>query len=255
MAEPFGVQGRGSFYEEVGAIRDVIQNHLLQVVAFLAMEPPLSTQPDPIRDEVAKLLRAIRPLSPGDLVRGQFAGYRNEPGVAPNSTVETYAAVRLFIDSWRWEGVPFYIRAGKCLPVLATEALVTLRRPPLRRLEPRQLNYVRFRLGPSMTIGIGARLKKPGENFVSEQTQLKIVNQPEGDGMLPYERLLGDAMAGDPALFSREDAVEAAWTIVDPVVTGQVRAETPQPYQPGTWGPEGAGRMAADVGGWHPLPP
>jgi glucose-6-phosphate 1-dehydrogenase len=218
MAESFGVQGRGRFYEEAGAIRDVIQNHLLQVVGFLAMEPPIGTYAESIRDEQVKVFRAIRPLSPEDLVRGQFIGYRDEEGVAEDSTVETYAAVRLHVDSWRWDGVPFFIRAGKNLPISTTEVLVSLKRPPLRRVGPEETNHLRFRLSPDVIIALGARIKKSGEHMVSEPTELKVVHQEDGDEMDPYERLLGDAMEGDATLFSRQDGVEAAWAIVDPIL-------------------------------------
>jgi glucose-6-phosphate 1-dehydrogenase len=248
MAESFGVQGRGRFYEEAGAIRDVIQNHLLQVVGFLAMEPPLGTYAESIRDEQVKVFRAIRPLSPEDLVRGQFAGYRDEAGVASDSTVETYAAVRLHVDSWRWDGVPFFIRAGKCMPVSTTEVLVTLKRPPLRRVGPEETNHLRFRLSPEVIIALGARIKKAGEQMVSEPTELKVMHQTDAEEMDAYERLLGDAMAGDATLFSRQDGVEAAWAIVDPILGG---ATPVHQYQPGTWGPPDAARLTADVGGWH----
>jgi glucose-6-phosphate 1-dehydrogenase len=246
MAESFGVQGRGSFYEEAGAIRDVVQNHMLQVVGFLAMEPPVTTYHESIRDEQAKVFRSIRPLHPEDLVRGQFKGYRKEAGVAPNSTVETYAAVRLHIDSWRWEDVPFFIRAGKCLPVTTTEVLVTLKRPPLRKVG--DTNYFRFRLSPEVIIAVGSQIKRPGEQFVSESTELKVVHNAEGDEMDAYERLLSDAMAGDGMLFAREDAVEAAWAVVEPIL-GDV---TPiQEYEPGTWGPTQADALTEEIGGWH----
>jgi glucose-6-phosphate 1-dehydrogenase len=248
MAESFGVQGRGHFYEEAGAIRDVIQNHLLQVVGFLAMEPPLGTYAESIRDEQVKVFRAIRPLSREDLVRGQFVGYRDEAGVAPDSTVETYAAVRLHVDSWRWDGVPFFIRAGKRMPVSTTEVLVTLKRPPLRRVGPEETNHLRFRLSPEVIIALGARIKKPGEQMVSEPTELKVMHQTGADEMDAYERLLGDAMAGDATLFSRQDGVEAAWAIVDPILGG---ATPVHQYEPGTWGPPDAARLTADVGGWH----
>ena len=248
MAESFGVQGRGKFYEEAGAIRDVIQNHLLQVISFLAMEPPIGTYAESIRDEQVKVFRAIRPLSPHDMVRGQFRGYRNEEGVSSDSTVETYAAVRLHVDSWRWDGVPFFIRAGKCMPMSTTEVMVTLKRPPLRRLGPEETNHLRFRLSPEVLIALGARIKKSGEHMVSEPTELKMVHQEDGDEMDPYERLLGDAMAGDATLFSRQDGVEAAWAIVDPIL----KTGTPvHEYEPGTWGPPDAARLTADVGGWH----
>ena len=251
MAESFGVEGRGHFYEETGAIRDVVQNHMLQIVAFLAMEPPLTTYHESIQDEKVKVFRSISPLDPDDLVRGQFIGYRKEPGVAPNSTVETFAAVRLHIDSWRWEGVPFFIRAGKCLPVTATEVLVTLKRPPLRKVSPRDANYYRFRLSPDVIIAVGAQVKRPGEMMVTDPTELKVVQRPEGEEMDAYERLLGDAMAGDHLLFTRQDAVEAQWAIVQPIL-GDV---TPiHEYQPGTWGPAEANQLTAEVGGWHSPP-
>ena len=249
MAESFGVQGRGRFYEEVGAIRDVIQNHLLQVVGFLTMEAPLGTYHDAVRDEQAKIFRAIRPLSPDDLVRGQFIGYRDEEGVAPDSTVETFAAVRLHIDSWRWDGVPVFIRAGKRLPTSTTEVLVTLKRAPLRRGGPEEGNHLRFRLSPDVTIALGARVKKAGEHMVTEPTELKVVHQPDGDEMDAYERLLGDAMTGDATLFAREDGVEAAWAIVEPILGGVTPVHQ---YQPGTWGPPDAARLTAEIGGWHP---
>jgi glucose-6-phosphate 1-dehydrogenase len=249
MAEDFGVQGRGRFYEEAGAIRDVIQNHLLQVVGFLAMEPPIGTYEEAIRDEQAKVFRAIRPLSPENLVRGQFRGYRKEVGVSPDSTVETFAAVRLHVDSWRWDGVPFFIRAGKCLPMSTTEVLVTLKRAPLRRVGPEETNYFRFRLSPDVTIAVGARVKKSGDNMVTEPTELKVVHQPDGDELDAYERLLGDAMEGDGTLFARQDGVEAAWAIVQPILGGVTPLHE---YEPGTWGPPDAARLASDVGGWHP---
>jgi glucose-6-phosphate 1-dehydrogenase len=248
MAERFGVEGRGRFYEEAGAIRDVIQNHMLQVVGFLAMEPPATTYPEAIRDERAKVFRMIRPLSPDDLVRGQFRGYRREQGVAPDSTVETFAAVRLHIDSWRWDGVPFFIRAGKCLAATTTEVLVTLQRPPLSKLCPDETNYVRFRLSPEVTIAIGARIKSPGDGVTTEPIELRLLDRSEGDEMDAYERLLGDAMQGDATLFARQDAVEAAWAVVQPILG----AVTPLlEYDPGSWGPPEAGRLTKDIGGWH----
>lgn len=248
MAESFGVQGRGRFYEETGAIRDVIQSHMLQVVALLAMEPPAAMAADAIRDEKVKVFRTIRPLSPEDLVRGQFRGYRVEDGVAPDSRIETFAAVRLWIDSWRWEGVPFFIRAGKCLATTATEVLVKLRRPPIGKLSPAETNYVRFRLNPDVAIAIGARVKQPGEQMSSTGTELKVVDRPADDEMTAYERLLGDAMAGDAALFARQDGVEAAWAIVQPILG----TSTPlHAYEPTTWGPPEAAELAAGAGGWH----
>jgi glucose-6-phosphate 1-dehydrogenase len=248
MAEQFGVEGRGSFYDEVGAIRDVMQNHLLEVVGFLAMEPPDFGYEESIRDEQVKVFRKIRPLTPDCLVRGQFRGYRNEAGVAPDSTVETFAAVRLHIDSWRWEGVPFLIRAGKSLAVTATEVVVTLKRPPLMTLAPGETNYVRFRLGPDMTIAVGARVKRPGEEFVSDPTELRVAHRPSADEMTPYERLLGDAMDGDTMLFAREDGVEAAWMVVQGIL-GNV--EPALEYDAGSWGPGEATTLAADIGGWR----
>ena len=248
MAEAFGVQGRGSFYDETGAIRDVIENHMLQVVGFLAMEPPTSTYHESIRDEQVKVFRMVRPLDPAHLVRGQFTGYLAEPGVKPGSTVETFGAVQLHVDSWRWEGVPFLIRAGKCLPVTTTEVIVTLKRPPLSHLAPGAGNHVRFRLSPEVVIALGARIKRDGGSFETEAAELRLVHQPTGDDMDAYERLLGDAMDGDAMLFSREDAVEAAWRVVQPIL------DTPTPVHPyaqGTWGPAEAEALAADIGGWH----
>ena len=247
MAEAFGVQGRGSFYEEAGAIRDVVQNHLMQVVGFLAMEPPATTYRESIRDELVKVFRQVNPLDPEKLVRGQFLGYRGEPGVAADSDVETFAAMRLDMNSWRWEGVPFFIRAGKGLPVTATEVLVKLKRPPLTQLALGAGNYLRLRLNPEFTIALGARVKKPGEAMVGEPTELSLIHRPEGDEMSAYDRLLGDAIVGDATLFARQDAVEAAWAIVDPVL-GQ--AMPAHPYPQGTWGPAEALALTAEVGGW-----
>jgi glucose-6-phosphate 1-dehydrogenase len=248
MAESFGVQGRGKFYDEAGAIRDVVQNHLLQVVSLLAMEPPLTTYHESIRDEQVKVFRSMRPLDRKDLVRGQFAGYRREPGVAPDSNVETFAAVRLHVDSWRWDGVPFFIRAGKCLPVTATEVTVTLKGPPLRHAPADERNTVSFRLSPDVFISIGARAKRSGEQMASEAVELKVVHHPTADDLDAYERLLVDAMAGDAMLFAREDGVEAAWRVVQPIL------DDPTPvrgYAPGTWGPAEADALTTEVGGWH----
>lgn len=248
MAESFGVQGRGGFYEEAGAIRDVVQNHMLQVLSFLAMEPPAQTHGEALRDEQVKVLRMIRPLSSDALVRGQFRGYRKEENVAPDSRIETFAAVRLAIDSWRWEGVPFFIRAGKQLATTSTEVLVRLRRPPLSKLSPEDLNYLRFRLSPEVIIAIGARVKQAGDQMLSEATEIKVVNHPDGDEMGAYERLLGDAMEGDATFFARQDAVEAAWAIVQPILG----TKTPlHEYDPGTWGPPEAEQLAEESGGWH----
>ena len=248
MAENFGVQGRGRFYEEAGAIRDVVQNHMLQVVAFLAMEPPATTYAESIRDEQVKVFRVIRPVTPQDLVRGQFRGYRSEEGVAADSAVETFAAVRLRIDSWRWDGVPFLVRAGKCLAATTTEVLVTLRPPPLSKLCPNETNYFRFRLSPDVTIGVGARVKRAGDSMDTEPAELDFVDRPDPEELDAYERLLGDAMDGDPTLFARQDAVEAAWEVVQPILgTGTPVHE----YEPGTWGPAAADALAAEIGGWH----
>jgi glucose-6-phosphate 1-dehydrogenase len=248
MAENFGVAGRGKLYEETGAIRDVIQNHLLQVVGFLAMEPPATTYSDSIRDEQVKIFRMIRPLNGDNLIRGQFKGYRKEKDVHPNSQVETFAAVRLCIDSWRWEGVPFFIRAGKCMPTTVTEVLVELKRPPIAKFFPNHGNYIRFRLSPQVSIGIGARIKHPGEAWTGETTELTAIHQRESDEMDPYERLLGDAMEGEGILFTRGDAVEAAWQIVQPIL-GNV---TPVfEYDQGSWGPREADLLVSEYGGWH----
>lgn len=247
MAETFGVQGRGAFYEEAGALRDVVQNHLMQVVGFLAMEAPATNYDESIRDELVKVFRQVKPLRPDEIVRGQFEGYRKEPGVAQESRVETFAAVRLEIDSWRWDGVPFFIRAGKCLPVTATEVIVELKRPPMTNLAAGKGNYLRLRLTPELRIALGANVKKPGEAMVGEPTELSLLHRPTGEEMSAYERLLRDAMGGDPTLFARQDAVEAAWAVVDPVL-GDV---TPlHSYEPGTWGPSQADRLTVDVGGW-----
>jgi glucose-6-phosphate 1-dehydrogenase len=221
---------------------------MLQVVGFLAMEPPATTYPESIRDEQVKVFRTIRPLSPDDLVRGQYRGYRDEKGVAPDSTIETYAAVRLHIDAWRWEGVPFFIRAGKKLTASTTEVLVTLRRPPLSKLASHEANYFRFRLSPDVTIAIGARVKRPGEEMVSDPTELSVVHKSDGEEMDAYERLLGDAMEGDATLFAREDNVEAAWAVVEPILGGSTPIHI---YEPGSWGPEAATGLTAQVGGWH----
>jgi len=251
MAETFGVAGRGKFYEEVGVIRDVVQNHLLQVVGFLAMEPPSNAYAEAIRDEQGKILRSIAPLDPADLVAGQFEGYRAEPGVAPDSRVPTYAALRLRVDSWRWEGVPFFIRAGKGLAATATEVIVELRHPPqvvFRNMPPAMGNYVRFRLGPDVIIALGANAKRPGEEMHGQRTELSVVRQTAADEMGAYERLLGDAMEGDATLFARQDAVEAAWAIVDPLLK---LGTDPILYPVGSWGPPEAEHLTHAVGGWH----
>ncbi len=248
MAEKFGVEGRGKFYEEAGAIRDVVQNHLLQVVAFLAMEPPTRIYVDSVRDEQVKIFRTIPPLSPINIVRGQFRGYREEPGVSPNSDVETFAAVRLEIDSWRWAGVPFLIRAGKRMPTTATEVFVKLRKPPLAKMGADGRNYFRFRLGPDIELSLGGRVKRPGPLMVPMPVELSAVKYNSSDEMEAYERLLTDAMKGDQLLFVRQDAVEAAWAIVEPILGDCCPTEV---YEPGTWGPPDARELAADIGGWH----
>ena len=250
MAERFGVEGRGEFYESVGAIRDVVQNHLLQVAAILAMEPPNDLNGDTQRDEKVKLLRAIRPLGETDLVRGQYRGYRSEPGVAADSQVETFAALRLGVDSWRWAGVPFFIRAGKRLPATATEVVVELRRPPRALFdEPaaRHANYVRFQLGPDrVAIALGVRTKMPGTTMTGRDVELYCCNE-RGEGMDAYERLIGDALRGDGMLFAREDAVEAAWRVVEPALHASTK---PLEYPARSWGPEAAAALTAGVGGW-----
>jgi len=248
MAEAFGVEGRGKFYEEAGAIRDVVQNHLLQVIAFLAMEPPTAMYVDSVRDEQVKVFRTIPPLSPANIVRGQFEGYRSEKGVSPHSDVETFAAVRLEVDSWRWAGVPFLIRAGKRLPITATEVYVKLRKPPLSKMGVDGRNYFRFRLGPDIELSLGGRVKRPGPQLVPMPVELSAVKYTSNDEMDAYQRLLTDAMKGDPLLFVRQDAVEAAWAIVDPILGDCCPTEL---YQPGTWGPPDARELAADIGGWH----
>ena len=254
MAEDFGVKGRGKFYEETGVIRDVIQNHLLQIVSYLAMEAPSSTIPEAVRDEQAKVLRTIRPISPENMVRGQFRGYRDEPGVNSDSYMATYAALRMYVDSWRWEGVPFYVRAGKTLAKTVTEVTVEFNNPPqvvFKEPAPSMGNYVRFRLNPEVAIALGARAKRPGEGMRGRPLELSIVEAHEqgADGRLgPYERLLGDAMAGDATLFARQDVVEAAWAIVDPLIHGPSAMFE---YEPGSWGPPQADRLVADVGGWN----
>jgi glucose-6-phosphate 1-dehydrogenase len=249
MAENFGVQGRGVFYEEAGAIRDVVQNHMLQILANLTMEPPVAIDSESIRDEKVKVLKSIRALDPKNVVRGQFRGYRNEKGVAPNSQVETFAAVRLEIYSWRWQGIPFYIRAGKCLPVTCTEVFVKLRRPPeLYPCTTPTPNYYRFRISPDVVIALGTMVKSPGEDVIGRPVELLASHHPTMEEMDAYERLLSAAMKGDPTQFAREDSVEEAWRIVEPVLGNVVPVHE---YEPNTWGPKEADQLIAGDGGWH----
>jgi glucose-6-phosphate 1-dehydrogenase len=250
MAESFGVAGRGRFYEEAGAIRDVIQNHLLQVLALLTMDPPAEHDPEALRDERSRLLKSIAPLTPRQVVRGQFRGYHDEDGVAKGSTVETFAAARLHVGSWRWSGVPFLIRAGKRLPTTATEILVEFRRPPqivFDEPQPGDANTVRFVLSPEVAIGLRARAKVSGEQLAGENVEL-LARHHHLDEMPPYERLLGDAMRGDPTFFAREDSVQAAWKVVDPVLGDATPVHT---YEPGTWGPTEADELIDGSGSWH----
>ncbi|HEX3602501.1 MAG TPA: glucose-6-phosphate dehydrogenase [Steroidobacteraceae bacterium] len=250
MAENFGVQGRGAFYEEVGAIRDVVQNHLLQVVTLLAMDAPVGHDPKTMQAEKLRIFRAMQPLDPKEVVRGQFRGYRKENGVAKNSQVETFAALRLRIDTWRWADVPFYIRAGKSLPITATEVRVTLKRPPLAIFDPSDTmpsNYFRLRLSPEVVIGEGALAKLNGEDMRGEPVELIARHNSQAEKS-PYERLLGDAVRGDTSLFTQDDCVEAAWRVVDPVLTGGLPVSE---YEPGTWGPAAAGKVVDGGETWH----
>jgi glucose-6-phosphate 1-dehydrogenase len=252
LCEDFGVKGRGAFYESAGCLRDVIENHLFQIVALLAMEPPAYQGYGAVHSEKAKVLQAMRPLRPEDMVRGQYAGYRKEPGVAPDSDVETFCALRLTIDSWRWAGVPWYLRSGKCLATTAAEVLVELKPPPQRLFDDSapvtgRANYVRFRLSPSSAVAIAARVKRAGKEFVGDQRELYLLDEQPGEEA-PYERLLSDAMAGDASLFTREDAIEAAWAVVDPVLTKHPRA---LPYPQGSWGPKQADALITAHGCWH----
>lgn len=251
MAESFGVQGRGAFFEEVGTIRDVVQNHLLQVIALLAMDAPIGRDAESMRTEKLRLFRAMRPLNPAEVVRGQFRGYRDEAGVAADSQVETFAALRLHIDTWRWAGVPFYVRAGKSLPITATEVLVKLKCPPMAifdDISPETSNYFRFRLSPEVIISAGARVKQHGIDMHGEPVELIARHQAKSE-TLPYERLLRDAIQGDPTLFTRDDSVEAAWRVIDPVLAAA--SANISEYEPGTWGPEAALRIVDDNDTWH----
>jgi len=252
LSEDFGVEDRGAFYETAGCLRDVIQNHLFQIVALLAMEPPADRDFGAVHNEKAKVFQAMRALEPDEMVRGQYAGYRKEPDVAKNSDVETFCALRLFIDSWRWEGVPWYLRSGKYLAETATEVLVELKPPPQRLFADSapttgRPNYLRFRISPSSAIALAARVKRAGKEFVGDQRELYLVEEQAGDES-PYERLLADAMDGDGALFTREDAVEAAWAVVDPVLT---KHHAVRPYHRHGWGPKEADAIIAANGGWH----
>ena len=252
LSEDFGVGQRGAFYESAGCLRDVIQNHLFQIVALLAMEPPSYRGFGAVHNEKAKVFHAMRPLRPDDVVRGQYAGFRKEPNVARRSDVETYCALRLFIDSWRWQGVPWYLRSGKFLAATAAEVLVELKAPPQKLFadsEPLagRANYVRFRLSPSSAVALAARVKRAGNEFVGDQRELYLLEEQPGEEA-PYERLLEAAMAGDGALFTREDAVEAAWAVVDPVLKAHHRVH---PYRRGSWGPKAADALIAADGGWH----
>ncbi len=253
LSENFGVGTRGAFYESAGCLRDVIQNHLFQIVALLAMEPPAGRHYGAVQTEKATIFKAMRPLTPEDIVRGQYAGYRKEKDVAKNSDVETYCALRLSIDSWRWNGVPWYLRSGKYLPETATEVLVELKAPPQKLFADAAAaadghgNYLRFRLSPNAEIGLAARVKLAGEEFIGEQRELYLLEQQAGEET-PYERLLGDAMKGDGSLFTREDAVEAAWAVVDQVLKHHPRV---LPYRRGTWGPKQANALIAPGGIWH----
>jgi glucose-6-phosphate 1-dehydrogenase len=252
LAEDFGIGARGAFYESAGCLRDVIQNHLFQVVALLAMEPPAYQSFSAIHCEKAKVFQAMRPLQADDIVRGQYMGYREEAGVAAESDVETFCALRLFIDSWRWQGVPWYLRSGKCLAVKAAEVLVQLKPPPQRLFDDSapvdgRANYLRFRLSPNTAVALAARVKRTGKEFVGDQHELYLLDEQAVEET-PYARLLGDAMAGDGTLFTREDAVEAAWAVLEPALETHPRAH---PYQPGSWGPEQADALIAEDGGWH----
>jgi glucose-6-phosphate 1-dehydrogenase len=249
MAEQFGVQGRGAFYEQVGAIRDVVQNHLLQIVAHLAMEPPAGADSESVRDEKVKVLKSIAPLDPAHVVRGQFRGYRREGGVAPDSRVETFAALHLELNSWRWKGVPFLLRAGKSMPLTCTEVLVRFRQPPAIYTDtPAPANYFRFRISPDVVIAVGTQVLDDSNAMSGRSTELTVTECDRADAMDAYERLLHDAMLGDATLFAREDSVEQAWRIVEPVIGTESQ---PTEYEPNTWGPPQASQIAAGHGGWH----
>jgi len=249
MAEEFGIQGRGAFYDQTGAIRDVMQNHLFQIMVNLAMEPPVRTDSESIRDEKVKVLKAIPPIAAKNLTRGQFRGYRKEPGVAPDSTTETFGAFMLEIDSWRWRGVPFFLRAGKCLPVTCTEILVRLKKPPtMYEGYNLQSNYCRMRISPDVVFAINLNKLAPDNEMASVTEEIMASHFPDAQEMDAYERVLGDAMAGDATLFAREDYVEEAWRIVDSALKGGTPVFD---YEPGSWGPVAAGREVTPEGGWQ----
>lgn len=250
MAETFGVQGRGGFYEEVGAIRDVVQNHMLEVMALLAMDAPVGYDPESMRAEKLRLFHAVQPLRTDQIVRGQFRGYREEEGVAVGSQVETFAALRLQIDTWRWAGVPFYIRAGKCMPITAIEVMVNLKGPPLAIFHASsraKSNYFRFRLGPEVVISAGTLIKEPGEEMRGDATELVARHLLDGENP-PYARLLSDAIRGDVSLFTSRESVEAAWRVIDPILGNTAPIAE---YEPGTWGPAAAAKIVAGDEGWH----
>ena len=254
MAEDFGVQDRGRFYDETGALRDVVQNHMLQVLANLTMDPPTGEEHEAVRDQKAALLKAVRPLDPAHIVRGQYGGYQSVPGVRPGSTVETFVAVKLFVDTWRWAGVPVYIRAGKLLPVTATELVVHFKRPPREtfdELVPVSSGHVRMRISPEVNIAMGVRVKLPGERMVGEDVELMLAEHTPSMRP-PYQRLLGDAVRGFGDSFGREDIIDAQWRIVEPILDN---AAPVYPYRPGTWGPGEADALIGSDGPWrNPLP-
>ena len=255
MAENFGVSDRGKFYDETGALRDVVQNHMLQVLGNLTMDPPTGEDHEAERDQKAALLKAVRPLKPEDVVRGQYNGYKKVPGVAPGSTVETFIAIKLFIDTWRWADVPIYIRAGKVMPVTCMEAIVEFKRPPretFHEIVPVRSSHMRMRVSPDISIGLGVRVKVPGERMVGEDVELKLKSHATDD-MPPYQRLLGDAMRGNGELFARQDLVEAQWRIVQPILDNVTPVYT---YEPDTWGPDETSQLIGADGPWiNPLPP
>jgi glucose-6-phosphate 1-dehydrogenase len=248
MAESFGVADRGGFYDATGALRDVVQNHLLQVVANVMMEPPSGESHEATRDQKAALMKAVRPLDAASLVRGQYRGYRAVPGVRPDSPVETYVALKLYIDSWRWAGVPVFIRAGKCLPLTAAEVIVEFDKPPRTTFgENLSHTYIRMRLGPDVCLAMGLRMKRPGERMIGEDVELIMTEQP-GSLTPPYQRLLGDAMRGDSELFGRQDIIEAQWRIVEPILRDPPACFE---YEPGNWGPEAANALLGAYGPWR----